>query len=39
MKSRICEMLRIEYPIFQGAMAWIANASLAAAVSEAGDLV
>jgi enoyl-[acyl-carrier protein] reductase II len=31
-------MLRIEYPIFQGAMAWIANASLAAAVSEAGGL-
>lgn len=38
MKSRICEMLGIEYPIFQGAMAWIANASLAAAVSEAGGL-
>jgi len=31
-------MLNIEYPIFQGAMAWIANASLAAAVSEAGGL-
>lgn len=38
MKSRICEMLKIEYPIIQGAMAWIANASLAAAVSEAGGL-
>lgn len=38
MKSQICEMLGIEYPIFQGAMAWIANASLAAAVSEAGGL-
>lgn len=38
MKSRICEMLNIEYPVFQGAMAWIANASLAAAVSEAGGL-
>lgn len=38
MKSIICEMLGIEYPIFQGAMAWIANASLAAAVSEAGGL-
>lgn len=38
MKSRICEMLNIEYPILQGAMAWIANASLAAAVSEAGGL-
>jgi len=31
-------MLNIEYPVFQGAMAWIANASLAAAVSEAGGL-
>lgn len=38
MKSIICEMLGIKYPIFQGAMAWIANASLAAAVSEAGGL-
>jgi enoyl-[acyl-carrier protein] reductase II len=38
MRSRVCEMLGIEYPIFQGAMAWIANASLAAAVSEAGGL-
>lgn len=38
MKSRICEMLNIEYPVFQGGMAWIANASLAAAVSEAGGL-
>ena len=28
MKSRICEMLGIKYPIFQGAMAWIADASL-----------
>lgn len=38
MKSQICEMLGIKYPIFQGAMAWIANASLAAAVTEAGGL-
>ncbi len=38
MKSQICEMLGIKYPIFQGAMAWISNASLAAAVSEAGGL-
>jgi enoyl-[acyl-carrier protein] reductase II len=38
MKTIICEMLGIEYPIFQGAMAWIANASLAAAVSQAGGL-
>lgn len=38
MRSLICDMLGIEYPIIQGAMAWIANASLAAAVSEAGGL-
>lgn len=37
-KSRVCELLDIEYPIFQGGMAWIADASLAAAVSEAGGL-
>lgn len=38
MKSRVCELLGIEYPIFQGAMARISDASLAAAVSEAGGL-
>ena len=38
MGSRICKMLNIEYPIFQGAMARISDASLAAAVSEAGGL-
>lgn len=37
-KSRICEMLGITYPVFQGGMAWIADASLAAAVSNAGGL-
>ena len=31
-------MLGIKYPVFQGAMAWIADASLASAVSEAGGL-
>lgn len=34
----ICDLLGIEYPIFQGGMAWIADASLAAAVSNAGGL-
>lgn len=34
----ICELLGIKYPIFQGAMAWIADASLASAVSNAGGL-
>ena len=39
MKSnRVCELLKIKYPIFQGGMARIADASLAAAVSEAGGL-
>ncbi len=38
MESRICSMLGIEFPIFQGAMAWIADASLASAVSNAGGL-
>ncbi len=34
----ICELLNIEYPLFQGGMAWIADAALAAAVSNAGGL-
>lgn len=38
MRSRICELLNIEFPIFQGAMARISDASLASAVSEAGGL-
>ena len=37
-KSRICEILGISYPVFQGGMAWVADASLAAAVSNAGGL-
>lgn len=37
-RSRICEMLGIKYPVFQGGMAWVADASLAAAVSNAGGL-
>ncbi|MDO4870350.1 MAG: enoyl-[acyl-carrier-protein] reductase FabK [Bacillota bacterium] len=36
--SKITEMLGIKYPIFQGGMAWIADAELAAAVSNAGGL-
>ncbi len=34
----ICDTLGIEKPIFQGGMAWIADASLASAVSNAGGL-
>ena len=37
-KTPICDLLGIEYPIFQGGMAWIADGALAAAVSEAGGL-
>ncbi len=37
-KSAICEMLGIEYPVFQGGMAWIADGKLAAAVSNGGGL-
>lgn len=36
--NKVCELLGIEYPIIQGGMAWIADSSLAAAVSEAGGL-
>ncbi|MGN2369040.1 enoyl-[acyl-carrier-protein] reductase FabK [Clostridium cagae] len=36
--NRVCDLLGIKYPIFQGGMAWIADASLAAAVSEAGGI-
>jgi len=38
MKSKLCDLLGIKYPIFQGGMAWIADAHLAAAVSNAGGL-
>lgn len=37
-KTTVCYLLGIEYPIIQGGMAWIANAELAAAVSNAGGL-
>lgn len=37
-KTVICDMLGIEYPLFQGGMAWIADGKLAAAVSEGGGL-
>ena len=36
--NEICKLLGIKYPIFQGGMAWIADAELAAAVSNAGGL-
>lgn len=36
--NRICELLNIKYPIFQGGMAWVSDSDLAAAVSNAGGL-
>ena len=38
MKTRITELLGIQYPIIQGGMAWVAEHHLAAAVSAAGGL-
>lgn len=36
MKTRVTELLGVEKPIIQGGMAWVAEAHLAAAVSQAG---
>lgn len=38
LKSKICDLLGIKYPIFQGGMAWVSESSLASAVSNAGGL-
>ena len=38
LKTKITEMLGIRHPLFQGGMAWVADAKLAAAVSNAGGL-
>lgn len=38
MKTRVTELLGIEYPILQGGMAWVADGALAAAVSAGGGL-
>ena len=37
-RTEICELLNIKYPILQGAMAWIADGTLAGHVSKAGGL-
>ena len=37
-KSELCSLLGIKYPVFQGGMAWVADGKLAAAVSEGGGL-
>ena len=38
LRTRLCDLLSIEYPIIQGGLAYLANAELCAAVSEAGGL-
>ena len=38
MKTRVTELLKIDYPIIMGGMAWAGTPKLAAAVSEAGGL-
>lgn len=37
-KNAFCKMIELDYPIIQGAMAWIADSSLASSVSNAGGL-
>ncbi len=37
-RTELCDLLGIEYPIFQGGMAWAGTGRLAGAVSEAGGL-
>jgi len=37
-KTDLCQLLGIKYPILQGGMAWVATAELAAAVSNGGGL-
>ena len=38
MKTRITELLGVKYPLIQGGMAWVAESTLAAAVSNAGGV-
>ncbi|MDR1379366.1 MAG: enoyl-[acyl-carrier-protein] reductase FabK [Synergistaceae bacterium] len=36
--NRVCKLLGTQYPLLQGGMAWVANAELAAAVSNGGGV-
>ena len=38
MKTKVTELLGIEYPVIQGGMAWVGTHELASAVSNAGGL-
>lgn len=37
-ETRVCKAFGLQYPIFQGGMAWVSDAALASAVSKAGGL-
>src|SRR3972149_6128016 len=37
-RTPLCDLLELKYPIFQGGMAWLGTAELASAVSNAGGL-
>lgn len=37
-RSEICSLIGIRYPVFQGGMAWVADGHLASSVSEGGGL-
>ena len=37
-RTKLCDLLGIEYPVIQGGMAWVATAELVAAVSNGGGL-
>lgn len=38
MRTRLCDVIGIKYPILQGGMAWVSTAELAVAVSNSGGL-
>ena len=38
LRTAICDLLEIKYPIIQGGMGWISTAELVSAVSNAGGL-
>ncbi len=38
MRTRVCDLLGIKYPIIQASMAWVTNAEMVAAISNAGGL-
>ncbi len=38
MRTPVCDLLNIEYPVLQGGMAWLGTAELVSAVSQAGGL-